>query len=164
MDELLAALPKNIAWVPRTAVFLTASRHGVPPALLHNLKHNMVLHERNILLTVAVDDLPSVPAESRVEAADLGHGFRRIVLHYGFMDSIDVPKALANAKLEELGFVYEPMSISYFLSRETLVGAAKSTLPRWCQRLFFWMHRSAAGAMEFFPKNRVVELGTQVEI
>jgi KUP system potassium uptake protein len=166
MEELLAALPRNVARVPRTAVFLTASTRGVPPALLHNLKHNMVLHERNILLTVAVEDLPSVPADSRVEATDLGHGFRRIVLRYGFMDLIDVPKALANAKLDELGFVYEPMSISYFLSRETLAAGEKSALPGWSRRLFFWMHRSATGALEFFqlPKNRVVELGSQVEI
>jgi len=166
MDEFMASLSDKIAHVPGTAIFLTGSVDGVPPALLHNLKHNKVLHERNILLTVEVIDEPTIAPERRFEARDLGHGFQRIVLRYGFMDTIDVPKALANAPLDELGFVYEPMSISYFLSRETLVPAERSHLPYWRQRLFFWMHRSATGTLEFFqlPKNRVVELGAQVEL
>jgi KUP system potassium uptake protein len=166
MKDFISSLSDKAVRVPGTAVFLTGNPEGVPPALLHNLKHNKVIHERNILLTVTVDDVPVVQAEGRVEATDLGDGFRRIVLHYGFTDLIDVPKALANAKLEELGFVYEPMSISYFLSRETLVPSAKPTMSTWRQRLYLWMARSATGTLEFFqlPKNRVVELGTQVEI
>jgi len=166
MDEFMRSLSDKIAHVPGTAIFLTGSTDGVPPALLHNLKHNKVLHERNLLLTVKVEDIPTVAPEARIEAHDLGHGFRRLMLHYGFMELIDVPKALANARLDQLGFVYEPMSISYFLSRETLVPGLKSALPYWRQRLFFWMHRSATSTLEFFqlPKNRVVELGAQVEI
>jgi KUP system potassium uptake protein len=166
MDEFMASLSDKVARVPGTAIFLTGSTTGVPPALLHNLKHNKILHERNILLTVSFVDVPEVAADQRVQSDDLGYGFRRIVLHYGFMEIVDVPKALANAPLDALGFVYEPMSISYFLSRETLVAAPHSPLSYWRQRLFFWMHRSATGTLEFFqlPKNRVVELGAQVEL
>jgi KUP system potassium uptake protein len=166
MEEFMASLSDRVAHVPGTAVFLTGSTGGVPAALLHNLKHNKVLHERNILLTVRVSDEPEVTPDRRIETEDLGDGFRRIVLCYGFMEIIDVPKALANAPLATLGFVYEPMSISYFLSRETLVPAADSTLSSWRRRLFFWMQRSATGTLEFFqlPKNRVVELGSQVEL
>jgi KUP system potassium uptake protein len=166
MDQLMESLSDKVVRVQGTAVFLTGSTSGVPPALLHNLKHNKILHERNILLTVSFVDVPEVAADQRIESQDLGHGFRRIILHYGFMEIVDVPKALANAPLAALGFVYEPMSISYFLSRETLVPAPQSPLSYWRLRLFFWMHRSATGTLEFFqlPKNRVVELGAQVEL
>jgi KUP system potassium uptake protein len=166
IKDFVASLSAKAVRVPGTAVFLTGNPAGVPPALLHNLKHNKVIHERNILLTVTVDDTPRVAADARIEAEDLGDGFRRIILHYGFTDSIDVPKALANARLDQLGFVYEPMSISYFLSRETLVPSPKPAMSPWRQKLYLWMARSATGTLEFFqlPKNRVVELGTQVEI
>lgn len=166
IEEFIASLSDKCARVSGTAVFLTGSTDGVPTALLHNLKHNKVVHERNILMTVIVDDVPKVDPSARIEARDLGDGFRRINLRYGFLDTIDVPKALAHAKHAELGFQYDPMTISYFLSRETLVGTIDSPLPFWRRWLFFWMSRNAAGTMEFLqlPTNRVVELGSQIQV
>jgi KUP system potassium uptake protein len=168
-----AALPLKIfiksaatsaARVPNTAVFLTSSADGVPPALLHNLKHNMVLHARNILLTVSIEDVPHVPDEERITNSDEGEGFYRVVLHYGFMDEVDVPAALA--RLRKCGDAFDPMKTSFFLSRQTLLTATRPGMARWREKLFAWMLRNAQTAMEFFklPSNRVIELGSQVEI
>ena len=149
--------------VPNTAVFMTSARDGVPPALLHNLKHNMVLHERNILVTVQIADVPFVPEERRVTTEDYGQGFFRTTLHYGFMEEVDVPAALA--KVESCG-TSNLMRTSFFLSRQTLLTAERPGMAVWREKLFAWMLRNAQSAMEFFklPTNRVVELGSQVEI
>ena len=168
-----AALPLKIfiksaatsaARVPNTAVFLTSTVDGVPPALLHNLKHNMVLHERNILLTVAIEDVPHIAEDKRITSSDEGNGFYRIKLHYGFMDEVDVPAALT--ALETCGGAFRVMKTSFFLSRQTLLTATRPGMARWREKLFAWMLRNAQTAMEFFklPSNRVVELGSQVEI
>jgi KUP system potassium uptake protein len=168
VDEFANSLSDRIARVPGIAIFLTSDVEGIPVSMLHNVKHNKVLHETNVLLTVQVEEVPRIPVEQRVEAQDLGKSFRRVVLRYGFMDTIDVPGALANASVTELGFFYEPLNISYFLGRETLVPAlnprAQFSFLR--KRLFFWMARSAASTMDYFqlPTNRVVELGGQVDI
>jgi KUP system potassium uptake protein len=166
LDSFLASMSDRIARVPGAAVFLTANRDGVPKAMLHNVMHNKVVHERNILVTVVIEDVPRVPPEARVEAHDLGNGFRRILLHYGFMDRTDVPKALANAKLADLGMVYEPTQISYFLGRETLVPGSRPKLSYGREPLFLWMMRNAIDAMDYFqlPGNRVVELGNDVTL
>jgi KUP system potassium uptake protein len=150
--------------VPGTAVFMTSSENGVPPALLHNLKHNKILHERVFLLTIKIEDVPYVKAEKRSSVQDFGHGFWRIVLRYGFMEEIDVPAALA--KIQECGPSCKPMDTSYFLSRQTLLTSARPAMAVWREKLFAWMMRNAETAMEFFklPTNRVVELGSQVEI
>ena len=150
--------------VPGTAVFLTSSETGVPPALLHNLKHNKVLHERVFLLTIKIEDVPYVKAEKRSSVQDFGHGFWRILLRYGFMEEIDVPAALA--KIQECGPTCKPMDTSYFLSRQTLLTSSRPAMAVWREKLFAWMMRNAETAMEFFklPTNRVVELGSQVEI
>jgi KUP system potassium uptake protein len=150
--------------VPGTAVFMTSSENGVPPALLHNLKHNKILHERVFLLTIKIEDVPYVKAEKRSSVQDFGHGFWRIVLRYGFMEEIDVPAALA--KIQECGPTCKPMDTSYFLSRQTLLTSARPAMAVWREKLFAWMMRNAETAMEFFklPTNRVVELGSQVEI
>jgi KUP system potassium uptake protein len=150
--------------VPGTAVFLTSSENGVPPALLHNLKHNKVLHERVFLLTIKIEDVPYVKAEKRSSVQDFGHGFWRILLRYGFMEEIDVPAALA--KIQECGPTCKPMDTSYFLSRQTLLTSSRPAMAVWREKLFAWMMRNAETAMEFFklPTNRVVELGSQVEI
>ena len=150
--------------VPGTAVFLTSSENGVPPALLHNLKHNKILHERVFLLTIKIEDVPYVKAEKRPSVQDFGHGFWRIVLRFGFMEEIDVPAALA--KIQECGPACKPMDTSYFLSRQTLLTSARPAMAVWREKLFAWMMRNAETAMEFFklPTNRVVELGSQVEI
>jgi len=150
--------------VPGTAVFMTSSENGVPPALLHNLKHNKILHERVFLLTIKIEDVPYVKTEKRSSVQDFSHGFWRIVLRYGFMEEIDVPAALA--KIQECGPTCKPMDTSYFLSRQTLLTSARPAMAVWREKLFAWMMRNAETAMEFFklPTNRVVELGSQVEI
>lgn len=166
MPQFLARLSDKVQRVPGTAVFLTAEPAGVPLALLHNLKHNHVLHERVVLLTVKVEVTPRVPAEKRVQAEALRDDVFRVTLHYGYMEDPDVPKALANARRADLGFDYEPMRFSYFLTRETVVAAADPGLSPWRSALFAFLTRSATTTADFFqlPANRVVELGGHVEI
>jgi KUP system potassium uptake protein len=151
--------------VKGTSVFLSTSSDAVPAALLHNLKHNQVLHERVIILNVKVEDVPYVAAERRVEFHDAGLGFYRVVLHYGFMEEVDVPKDLAFIKT--CGDPFNMMSTSFFLGRQKLIAAKKVPgMALWRERLFAWMLKSSESAMEFFklPTNRVVELGSQVRL
>ena len=150
--------------VPGTAVFMTSTPDGVPHALLHNLKHNKVLHERVIMLTVKIVDVPYVEQETRCELEPLGHGFHRLVIRYGFMQEPDVPDALK--RLTGCGPEFKMMDTSFFLARQTLLPSARPGMAIWREKLFAWMLRNAESAMEFFklPTNRVVELGSQVEI
>lgn len=151
--------------VPGTAVFMTTSSHGMPHSLLHNLKHNKVLHERVMLLTVRIEDVPYVDEERRLDLDDLGSGFWRLILRYGFMEETDIPSALA--KVESCGPQFKMMDTSFFLARQTLVASpSRPGMALWREKLFAWMLRNAESAMEFFrlPPNRVVELGSQVEI
>ena len=150
--------------VPGTAVFMTSSASGVPHALLHNLKHNKVLHERVVLLTVKIADEPYFSATDRCDLEDLGQGFHRMTLRYGFMEEPDVPAALAN--VHRCGAEFRMIDTSFFLSRQTLLASDKPGMMIWREKLFSWMLRNAESAMEFFrlPTNRVVELGSQVEI
>lgn len=150
--------------VAGTAVFMTSSASGVPHALLHNLKHNKVLHERIFLLTVKIEDVPFVQGEGRVETKDYGDGFYRIIIRYGFMEEVNVPAELTAIKT--CGDATKMMDTSFFLSRQTLLVSAKPGMSIWREKLFAWMLRNAESAMEFFklPTNRVVELGSQVEI
>jgi KUP system potassium uptake protein len=150
--------------VPGTAVFMTSTPDGVPHALLHNLKHNKVLHERVILLTVKIADVPYVTDESRMKIEDLGKGFHRMILVYGFMQEADVPAALK--QVSACGAEFKMMDTSFFLARQTLLPSARPGMMIWREKLFAWMLRNAESAMEFFrlPTNRVVELGSQVEI
>uniref|UniRef100_S0DF20 Putative potassium transporter n=1 Tax=termite gut metagenome TaxID=433724 RepID=S0DF20_9ZZZZ len=150
--------------VPGTAVFMTSSADGVPHALLHNLKHNQVLHERVILLTVKIADEPFIGDEHRFSIEPLGQGFHRMIIRYGFMQDADVPAALA--RVHECGADFRMMDTSFFLARQTLLPAEKPGMMLWREKLFAWMLRNAESAMEFFrlPTNRVVELGSQVEI
>jgi KUP system potassium uptake protein len=143
---------------------MTTSAEGVPHSLLHNLKHNKVLHERVFLLTIRIEDVPFVDGEKRASVKEYGSGFYRIILRYGFMEEIDVPAALA--AVEGVGPTCKAMDTSFFLARQTLLPAAKPAMPLWRERLFAWMLRNAQSAMEFFklPPNRVIELGSQVEI
>ena len=164
LEIFIKSAAKSAHLVPLTAVYMTSSRDGVPPALLHNLKHNMVLHERNILLTVKIEQVPHVDASKRSTTEDLGEGFHRVTLHYGFMEEVDVPGALRAIKT--CGGFYDPMKTSFFLSRQTLLVTARPGMMIWRERLFAWMLRNSQSAMEFFklPTNRVIELGSQVEI
>ncbi len=150
--------------VPGTAVFMTSTADGVPHALLHNLKHNKVLHERIVLLTVKIADVPFVRQAERVKLDHLGHGFHRLVLRYGFMEEPDVPAALA--LVTGCGDKFKMMDTSFFLARQTLLPSSKPGMAIWREKLFAWMLRNAESAMEFFrlPTNRVVEVGSQVEI
>lgn len=151
--------------VRNTAVFLSASREAIPPALLHNLKHNQVLHERVLIATVEVGEVPHVPQECRTEVAEAGNGFYRVVLHYGFMDELDIPRDLAG--LDSIGAPFDLMTTSFFLGRQKLLASPdRPGMALWRERLFAWMSRSSESAMEFFrlPTNRVVELGSQVRI
>ena len=164
MEIFIKSAAPSAARVPGTAVFMTSSSSGVPHALLHNHKHNKVLHERVILLTVRIEDVPYVAEQKRLETKDYGSGFYRVVLRYGFMEEIDVPAALA--QLKDIGTQCRMMDTSFFLARQTLLASSRPGMAIWREKLFAWMLRNAESAMEFFklPTNRVVELGSQVEI
>ena len=150
--------------VSGTAIFMASSAAGVPSALLHNIKHNKVLHERVVVLTVAIQDVPFVNEEKRCEMKDLGQGFYRLTLKYGFLEETNIPAALKQTNM--CGGPFEMMKTSFFLSRQTLLASEKPGMAIWREKLFAWMLRNAASAMEFFrlPTNRVVELGSQIEI
>ncbi len=148
-----------------TSVFLSTSADTVPAALLHNLKHNQVLHERVIILNVKVEEVPHVGPERRVEFHEAGQGFYRMILHYGFMDEVDVPRDLAF--ITSCGEPFDMMSTSFFLGRQKLIASTKTPgMALWREKLFAWMLKSSESAMEFFklPTNRVVELGSQLQI
>ena len=154
----------SAARVAGTAVFMSASGHGVPSALLHNIKHNKVLHERVVILTVVIEDVPYMDDGDRFAVEDLGQGFFRLALRFGFLEETDIPTALD--KVRDCGGPFEIMKTSFFLSRQTLLSADKPGMAIWREKLFAWMLRNAASPMEFFrlPTNRVVELGSQLEI
>jgi len=150
--------------VPGTAVFMFGNPGHTPPALLHNLKHNKVLHEQVVLLTVRTGEVPHVPPEERVRVEPLGHGFHRVFVHYGFMESPDIPEVLAT--IRQPGLSFAPLQTSYFLGRETLIASEEPGMAMWREHIFAWMARNAQPATAFFrlPPNRVVELGAQVRL
>lgn len=152
------------ARVPGTAVFMYSNPSGTPSALLHNLKHNKVMHERVVILNVVTEGLPYVAEEDRMDLEELGHGLYRMVIHYGFMENPDIPKVLGGVKTEDLEF--KPLETTFFLGRETLIASKKPGLALWRRKLFIWMSHNARGATYFFglPANRVVELGTHIEL
>jgi KUP system potassium uptake protein len=164
MEIFIKSAANSAQRVPGTAIFMASTDTGVPSALLHNIKHNKVLHDRVLILTVKIVDEPYVDAENRRECKDLGQGFFRVKLRYGFLEDTDVPKALENIEL--LGPKFNMMQTSFFLSRQTLIASKRPGMAIWREKIFAWMLRNAANAMEFFklPTNRVVELGSQVEI
>jgi len=150
--------------VPGTAVFMYGSATGTPPALLHNLKHNRVLHERVVFLTIRTEEVPTVDDAERSSVAEVGHGLWQVTLRYGFMEDADVPAALQT--LGHPGLPFRPMETTYFLGRETLIATKHPGMALWRERLFAVMSRNARPATTFFrlPPNRVVELGAQVEL
>jgi KUP system potassium uptake protein len=161
----IKSVTKSVHRVRGTSVFLSSSSEVVPAALLHNLKHNQVLHERVLILNVKVEEVPHVPAEKRVEVHSVGEGFYRVILHYGFMEEVDIPRDLS--QLKTCGDVFNMMSTSFFLGRQKLIASRKvAGMALWRERLFAWMLKSSESAMEFFklPTNRVVELGSQLQI
>ena len=150
--------------VPGTAVFLTSDPDFAPTALLHSLKHYKVLHEKNVILTIVSADTPRVAEEDRVEITPISPRFSRVVLRFGFMETPNVPRALAIAR--KLGWHFDIMATSFFLSRRSLKRAAQSDMPRWQDRLFISLSRLANDATDYFqiPTGRVVEVGTQVAL
>lgn len=150
--------------VDGTAVFMTAEPGIVPNALLHNLKHNKVLHAQNLFVTVHNHEEPWIDADKRLEVQALGHDCWQVNVHYGFMNDLDLPKALQ--KIEEQGCQLEPMTTSYFLSRDTVIPTIGSGMAAWREKLFAQMHHNASGAADFLnlPNNSVVELGSKIEI
>jgi KUP system potassium uptake protein len=155
---------REIPRTPGTAIFLTGQADGTPPALLHNLKHNRVVHERNIFLTVQTEEIPHVAEAERSAVEDLGHGFYRLIARYGFMEDPDVPAVLRG--LAARGIEIEPMRTTFFLSRSTVLSRRKPLPGRVLDSLFIFMARNAQVATRFFrlPPNRVIEIGMQVEI
>lgn len=165
LQDFLAQLnPRGLNRAERTAVYAVADPDTVPQALLHNLKHNQVLHARNVILTVRFHDVPWVPMERRVDVQALAHGFWRVQVNYGFMNTPDVPKALELTASQ--GLAAPVFETSYFLSRETVVPTPGGGMAGWREKLFAAMSRNAGGVVEFFrlPGNAVVELGTRVPI
>jgi KUP system potassium uptake protein len=165
LDTLVSSLEKKPPHiVPGTAVFLTSEPEFAPTALLHNLKHNKVLHDHNVILTIITTDTPRVPGDERVKMTVVSPHFSRVALKFGYMESPNVPKALAVARKQ--GWHFDIMSTSFFLSRRALKPAAHSGMPRWQDRLFIALAKSASDATDFFqiPTGRVVEVGTQVTV
>jgi len=165
LPSFLASLTRQQPMrVPGTAVFPTGNADAVPRALLHNLKHNKVLHERVVVLTVLTEDVPRVPDSARMQVEHLGGNFHRVLMRYGFMEHPDVPVALMRCQLGAPEPTY--LDTSFFLSRESLIPSDQPDLPRWRERIFIRMSNTALDATQYFrlPPDRVVEIGSQIEI
>jgi len=165
LDIFVASIAANPPHrVPGTAVFLTTTEARVPHALLHNLKHNKVLHERVVLLTIKTQEVPWVPLAERVRIRDLGCNFQQMEAYFGFKEDPDIPALFDECGRR--GAPFDMMDTSFFVSRETLIATVAPGMALWREKLFVSMSKNATKATEFFniPTNRVVELGTQVEL
>ncbi len=160
--ETLRARPPHR--VPGTAIFLSSDTSVAPVALMHNLKHNRVLHEKNVILSVETADAPRVPESERIAIDDLGPDFRRMRVNYGFMESPNLPKVLAAARRQ--GLKFDIMATSFFLGRRSVVPTREGSMPLWQDKLFAFLMRNAANPTDFFaiPPGRVVEMGAQVTV
>ena len=170
LDDIGRRRPQR---VPGTAVFMTSDQNGAPPVLLHHLKHNKVLHEKVVLVSVVTEEIPQVHEEHRVQLKDLGHGFWQVVAHYGFMETPNVPEMLRSLESRGArdamglgGLIVKPMETTFYLGRETLLPGGPGPLARWRKTLFILMARNALPATQFFslPPNRVVEMGAQIQL
>jgi KUP system potassium uptake protein len=161
LADLQVAKPPRI---PGTAVFMTSMRRGTPNVILHHFKHNKVLHEQVVILTIVTDEIPEVPRNERIRFKELGQGFWAVTAHYGFMESANVREVITLCR--RAGIQMKENDISYYVGRETLVASAKPAMSAWRRRLFTFLSRNARAATDFYgiPPNRVVELGTQIEI
>jgi KUP system potassium uptake protein len=161
MEDLALTQPHRVAG---TAVFMTSTMGGIPAVLLHHFKHNKVLHEQVVLLSVVTEDVPIVSGRERVEIEELGHGFYKVTAHYGFMQNPNVLKTLRRAQLQ--GVKCDPDTASFYLGRETLLVTGKGKMARWRKLLFAFLARNSRTATAFFglPPNRVVEMGAQIEL
>jgi KUP system potassium uptake protein len=166
LEDVIKGLEEKPPHVVRgTAVFLTAEPDSAPTALLHNLKHNKVLHEHNVVLTVKTAQVPYVPDEKKVTHEAINDTFSRLTMTFGFMETPNVTYGLTLAK-KKIGLSFDIMSTSFFLSRRTLLADGKHGMPLWQDHLFIFLNRNATNATEFFriPYSRVVELGSQLTI
>jgi KUP system potassium uptake protein len=163
-DFLRDVAAKRIPRVAGTAIFMSRMAGGIPTALLHNLKHNKVVHDRVVLLTIDIEETPTLSEEERYEWRELGHGVYRLLVRFGFMEEPDIPALLARIGNKPVPF--PPMATSYFLGRETLIPTKRPGMAIWREHLFAWMNRNSASASGFFslPANQVIELGAQVEM
>jgi KUP system potassium uptake protein len=165
LDTLVASLERKPPHVvPGTAVFLTSDPSSAPTALLHNLKHNKILHEHNVVLTITTADTPRVPDDERIRISQISRLFAKVEIRFGFMETPNIPRALAIARKQ--GWHFDIMSTSFYLSRRALKPSPHSGMPRWQDRLFIALAKSASDASDFFqiPTGRVVEVGTQLTI
>ncbi|MBN8502722.1 MAG: potassium transporter Kup [Sphingomonadales bacterium] len=165
LDVFVMSTATSVHRVKGTSVFLSAAKDGVPAALLHNLKHNQVLHEHVVLLTVEVAEFPRVDAINRLKIDDIGHGFHRVIMRYGFTEEIDIPRDLL--PIARHGIILDPMKTSYFLGRQKLIPSKEvAGMALWREKLFAWMLKASESAMDYYrlPSNRVVELGSQMKI
>lgn len=165
LDEFVNLIAnQNLPIVPRTAVFMVSDAQMAPQALLHNLKHNHVIHQHNLIVTVVYEDVPWVKPEERLEINKLGNGFWQIIIHYGFMDRPNIPQELANCSISDLEI--DPFTTSYFVSRETIVTSTKGGMSKWRDGLFSMMSRNAGSVVDYFriPSNSVIELGSRVHL
>jgi KUP system potassium uptake protein len=160
---------KSPGRVPGTAVFMTGNVGNVPPVLLHHLKHNKLLHERVVLVSIVTEEVPSIHEPERVTVRDLGSGFYQVIARYGFMETPNVPamlESLSRRRVTGPKLEIVPMETSYYLGRETLLPTGRAPMATWRKRLFIFMARNAQTASSFFrlPPNRVVELGAQIQL
>jgi KUP system potassium uptake protein len=165
LETFIASIrPDRPPRVPGTAVFMTGNINKIPNALLHNLKHNKVLHERVVLMTVQTEDIPHVGDDQRLEIRHLDQNIHTITLHYGFVDQPNIPRALAQCRAMQ--FHFNLLETSFFVGREKLVAGKRTRLWLWRKRLFIFLSNSMLDATEFFriPTNRVIELGGQIEL
>jgi KUP system potassium uptake protein len=160
--EILRARPPHRA--PGTAIFLTSDPDMTPVALMHNLKHNKVLHEKNVILNVQTAETPRVPESDRIRIIPVNDDFKKLVISYGFMESPNIPKALGMCRKQ--GLKFDIMATSFFLGRRSVVPAAQSGMPLWQDKVYIFMLKNAANPTEFFriPPGRVVEMGAQVTV
>lgn len=164
IDVFLDKICDNIPRVPGTAIFMSALEDGIPPSLLNNLRHNKILHERNILLHVTVEERPYVREEKKFEVHDLGHNFKRLTVRYGFKDQIDIPAEMAKTDLH--GILINRDDTTYFLGKETIVPSPLPGMVKWREYLFAWISRNAMSAVEYYnlPSKRVMEIGSRIDI
>ena len=161
IEMLAKSTPERVKGV---AVFLTGQPDSTPSALLHNLKHNKILHEHNVIMNVVTEDTPRLDEKDRLSIERLSDSFSRVTLRFGFMEEPNVPRALVGARAK--GMAFDVMRTSFFLSRRALRLAPKSEMPRWQERLFIWLARAANDASQYFgiPSGRAVEVGTQITV
>ena len=152
------------ARIERTAIFLCANQDTVPQALMHNIKHNQVLHQNNLILTLAFLDVPTVANQHRLHIKEIGSGFWQVKCDYGFMEMPNIPKALEDCKINNV--IIDPFTTSYFVSRETVISGPGGKMAKWRDDLFAVMSRNAGSVISYFniPSNSVIELGSRVHI